>query len=74
MTVKSSQTITVMLSHYDTNAVSRAFDRLDVKIMENFGKVVNLKIEYINANVTLNEVFHSKDRFKQFRRASAEYT
>lgn len=70
--MRSSQTITVMLSHNNKTASNRALYRLDVEIMKNFGKMVNLKINFTAANKELNEVFNTKDRFRKFSQ-SIEY-
>lgn len=67
MEMKPAQTINVMFSR-----INRALHRLDMEIVENFGKKFNLKIEYMMTNVTLNEVFNTKDRFEKFSQ-SPEY-
>lgn len=70
--MRSNQTITVMLSHYNKTAPTRALKRLDVEIMENFGKMVKMKVLFTVANETLNDVFNAKNRFRKFSQ-SAEY-
>lgn len=68
--MKPTQIINVMLSYNDKNTTNSAFHRLDVEIVENFGKLLNLKIEYIVTNETLNVVFNAKDRFEKFSKSS----
>lgn len=68
--MRPKQTITVMLSHYNKTAPNRALNRLDMKIMENFGKMVNMKIDFTIANKSLNEVFNANDRFRKFSRST----
>lgn len=58
---KSTQMVNVMLSQID-----EAFMRLDMKIVENFGKKFNFQIEYITSNESLNEMFSSEDRIRNF--------
>lgn len=71
--MRSNHTIIVMLSHYNKTAPNRALNRLDMEIMENFGKMVNMAIVFTVANETLNNVFNAKDRFRKFSQ-SAAYT
>lgn len=70
--MRSSQTITVMLSHHNKTASNRALHRLDVEIMKNFEKMVNLKINFTASIGKLNEMFNTKERFRKFSQ-SAEY-
>lgn len=62
--------ITVMVSLAEPFAFfdnkKQALDGLDVKIIENFGRKFDLKINYIVVNETLNEVFGSEDHFRSF--------
>lgn len=68
--IESKQKITVMFSqtepfiHY--KKTDRALQRLDFKIMENFGKKFKFDIEYVLANETLNEAFSTEDHFERF--------
>lgn len=67
---KPMEKITVLLSQIDPfashKAENQALKRLDLKIMENFGKWSNLDIQYITTNESLNEVFSTENRFNQF--------
>lgn len=54
-----------MITHRNLNE-NRALDRLELKIMEHFGRKNHLDIQYIIANETLNEVFSIEERFEQF--------
>lgn len=53
--------INVMLSQ-----VEQAANGLDMKIVENFGKKFDLQIEYVKTNESLNEIFSSEDRIRNF--------
>lgn len=64
--MRSTQSINVMLSHYNKTAPNRALNRLDMQIMRNFGKMANLRIEFTVANESLNTVFNAKNRFRKF--------
>lgn len=66
MEMKPTRTVNVMFSHIDKGAANRPLHRLDMKIVENFGKTFNLNIEFMVTNVTLNEVFNAEDRFEKF--------
>lgn len=65
---KSVEKLTVMLSKNYPSVL----ERLEMEILENFKKKLNLKIEYIVVNETLNYVFNSKTRFNRFAK-SDEY-
>lgn len=68
--VESTRKITVMVSQLKPFAFfdngTRMLKGLDVKIVENFGKKLNLQIEYVTANESLNEVFSSGNRIQDF--------
>lgn len=51
---------------------SSALKRLEVNILENFGRKLKLTINYIATNDSLNFVFNSETRFEQFSN-STEY-
>lgn len=65
---KSVKTVTVMLPQNNPSALKR----LEMNILENFGKKFKLSIEYVATNETLNFVFDAKRRFERFS-TSAEY-
>lgn len=65
---KSVKKVTVMLSQN----YPPALERLEMSILENFGKKFKRTIEYIITNETLNFVFNSESRFKGFSK-TAEY-
>lgn len=62
--------ISVMMSHsYKNEIENRALQRLDLKIIENFGKKFKLAIEFFATNKTLNEVFSAETDFLPFLQA-----
>lgn len=68
LVVDSKQKINVMVSRtesfLDHSIEKRALERLEMKIIENFGMKFNLEIQYIVANQILNEAFSTEDRCK----------
>lgn len=75
--LKSIETFAVMLTYSEHQSdyyhnTSHSFERLDLKLIENFGKKFKVHFEYIVTNETLNEVFSSEERFSRFSQ-SAEF-
>lgn len=65
---KHIEKLTVMLSKNYPSALKR----LEMKILENFGEKLNLKIDDIIINETLNDVFNSETSSNRFA-TSDEY-
>lgn len=59
---KTVQNVAVLLSKNHSSALKR----LEVKILENFGRKFNLSVDYVTSNDSLNCVFDSKTRFERF--------
>lgn len=71
--VYSTKKINVLISKTDSfveNSIGkRALERLELKIIENFGIKFKKEIEYIVANETLNEIFSREDRSETFHQS-----
>lgn len=65
---KSAQKITVMLSKNE-NGLTQHIEELERKIIENFAKKLNLRVEYIMADEILNVAFNSEDTFEKFHQS-----
>lgn len=66
----TSEKIKIMYSHQAPFVIKSDLDGslkgLDISIMENFAKKMNLHIEYIQSNESLHSVFNSDKKFENF--------